>query len=26
MPTNGDITREKQKYNLTINPVKKKSF
>ena len=26
MPTNGDIMREKQKYNLTINPSKKKSF
>jgi len=26
MPTNGDIMREKQKYNLNINPRKKKSF
>ena len=26
MPTNGDIMREKQKYNLNINPKKKKYF
>jgi hypothetical protein len=26
MPKKGDITREKEKYNLTINPSKKNIF
>ena len=26
MPRNGDITREEQKFNLTINPSQKKSI